>query len=112
MKYKRKKRGGNTNETKLTPRESLILSLIASGFSDDDIANSLFLSVRTVNRHIENIREKLESKSRAHAVAKSLRFGLLSFDEIEKTAETYATQVAVKTAKGAISNNAFILFMA
>ena len=100
MKYKRKKRGGNgnDNEIKLTPRESLILSLIAGGFSDDDIAKSLFVSIRTVNYHVENIRSKLNVKSRTHAVVKALRLRLLSFDGIEKTAEVYAAKTAVKAA--------------
>ncbi len=105
MKYKRKKYHGNNNSNtsntdvkKLTPREFLILSLIAGGFSDKEIANSLFLSWFTVNNYIKNIRSKLDVKSRAHAVVKALRLGLLSFDGIEKTAEVYAAKTAVKAA--------------
>lgn len=111
MKYKRKKRGGNgnngnNNEAKLTTREFLILSLIAGGFSNDDIAKSLFVSLLTVNHHVEHIREKLDAKNRAHAVVKALRLGLLSFDGIEKTAEAYAAKAIAKTvAKATTTNN-------
>ncbi len=97
MKYKRKRRKGSNGKTKLTPSESLILSLIAGGFSDGDIAKHVLVSIRTVNRHIENIREKLDAKNRVHAVVKALRLGLLSFDEIEKTAEEYAAKVVKAT---------------
>ena len=103
MKYKRKKRGGsgNDDEIKLTPREFSILSLIASGFSDNAIADSLSISWMTANNHIKHVRYKLGAKSRAHAVVKALRFGLLSFDEIEKTAEAYATKASANTATNA-----------
>lgn len=109
MKYKRKKRGGsgndsNNNKAKLTSREHLILSLIAGGFYDDDIAKSLFVSLRTVNHHVEHIREKLDVKSRAHAVVKALRLGLLSFDGIEKTAEVYATKATTNATANAATN--------
>ena len=114
MKYKRKKYHGNNNSNtsntsntdvkKLTPREFLILSLIAGGFSDKEIANSLFLSWFTVNNYIKNIRSKLDVKSRAHAVVKALRLGLLSFDGIEKTAEVYAAKAVAKTAVNAATN--------
>ncbi len=99
MKYKRKNRGGtgNDNEAKLTPRESLILSLIASGFSDKEIANSLSISWMTVKNHTKRVLYKLDVKSRAHAVVKVLRLGLLSFDGIEKTAEVYAAKAVAKT---------------
>ena len=97
MKYKRKKRSGNNDETKLTPCESLILSLVASGFSDKEIADSLFISWRTARNHAQQVCYKLGTKSRAYAVVKALRLGLLSFDEIEKTAEAYAAKVVKAT---------------
>lgn len=43
----------------LTPREIEVLELTGSGHSGDEIAEILFLSVKTVYKHKENIRKKL-----------------------------------------------------
>jgi ATP/maltotriose-dependent transcriptional regulator MalT len=46
-------------ETALSPRESEILLLVAEGKDNNRIADELFLSVRTVERHISNAYQKL-----------------------------------------------------
>jgi len=61
----------------LTARESEVLSLLADGLSQADIAARLFISSKTVATHIEHILEKLEVRSRAQAVARAYREGLL-----------------------------------
>lgn len=43
----------------LTPKEVEILELVGSGYSGTEISELLFLSVRTVYKHKENIRKKL-----------------------------------------------------
>ena len=53
----------------LTLREREVLALIAAGRSTPAIAQLLFLSPRTVDKHVENIRTKLGVRSRARAVA-------------------------------------------
>ncbi|WP_375500996.1 LuxR C-terminal-related transcriptional regulator [uncultured Jatrophihabitans sp.] len=53
----------------LTIREREVLGLIAAGRKTTDIARLLFISPRTVDKHVENIRTKLGARSRAHAVA-------------------------------------------
>jgi DNA-binding NarL/FixJ family response regulator len=63
-------KGGN--EANLTAREIEILTLITQGFSNDSIANKLFISVQTVRNHIKNIYDKLQVHSKAQAVAKAL----------------------------------------
>ena len=68
---------------KLTPRELLVLTLVAAGFSDRKIAETLYISIRTVNNYVLDIRAKLKAKSRTHATVKALKKGLLSFEEIE-----------------------------
>lgn len=53
----------------LTEREEEILRLIARRLTDKEIAESLFISARTVNRHVGNILAKLEVSSRREAAA-------------------------------------------
>lgn len=53
----------------LTIREREVLALVASGLKTAAIARLLFLSPRTVDKHVENIRAKLGARSRAHAVS-------------------------------------------
>jgi DNA-binding NarL/FixJ family response regulator len=63
----------------LTPREIEILRLIADGKSNHEIATKLVLSVRTVERHISNIYNKIGASgatARATATAYALRHGL------------------------------------
>ena len=53
----------------LTPREREVAALIADGRSNQQIAEALILSVRTVERHIENIYAKLGVSGRTARVA-------------------------------------------
>lgn len=53
----------------LTAREREVLRLVASGMSNREIANELFLSPRTVERHIANIYNKINAHSKAEATA-------------------------------------------
>lgn len=53
----------------LTQRELEVLRLIAGGQTNNEIAESLFLSVRTVERHIGNIYGKIDARGRADATA-------------------------------------------
>ena len=61
----------------LTRRQREILTLIAQGLSDHDIATRLFLSEHTVHRHVANILTRLDVSSRTAAVARALRADLL-----------------------------------
>jgi DNA-binding NarL/FixJ family response regulator len=60
----------------LTPREVEVLRLIAAGRSNREMAADLFLSVRTVERHITNIYGKVDARTRAEATAYAFRNGL------------------------------------
>jgi DNA-binding CsgD family transcriptional regulator len=62
----------------LTAREGEVLVLIAQGRSNQEIADALWLSVRTVERHINKLYAKIDARSRADAVAYAARHGLLS----------------------------------
>jgi pimeloyl-ACP methyl ester carboxylesterase/DNA-binding CsgD family transcriptional regulator len=61
----------------LTKRETEVLTLVASGLSDREIADRLVLSPHTVHRHVANVRTKLGLPTRAAAVAAAARRGLL-----------------------------------
>ena len=61
----------------LSRREREVLTLVAGGLSDREIAEQLVVSPHTVHRHVANIRNKLGRGSRAAAVAEAARLGLL-----------------------------------
>jgi DNA-binding NarL/FixJ family response regulator len=61
----------------LTPREREILSLLAGGLTQDQIAEQLVIAPKTVATHIERILGKLGVQSRAQAVAVAFREALV-----------------------------------
>jgi DNA-binding CsgD family transcriptional regulator len=61
----------------LSPREIEVLRLVAKGRTNQQIAEQLFLSDKTIARHMQNILAKLEVSSRAAATAMALRAGIL-----------------------------------
>lgn len=61
---------------RLTQREVEVLRLIAAGLTNREIADALFLSIRTVGRHITNIYAKIGVRNKADATAYALRHGL------------------------------------
>ncbi len=61
----------------LSDREGEVLTFLAAGLSNADIARRLFVSVGTVKRHTHNIYRKLEVSRRTEAVAEARRRGLV-----------------------------------
>ena len=61
----------------LTDREQEVLSLLAEGATNDEIAKSLVISPKTVERHRENIMHKLNLHSRAELVRYAIRKGII-----------------------------------
>lgn len=57
----------------LTDREMEILTLLARGYQDKEIADQLFLSIKTVRTHLRSIYQKLHVRSRTEAVLRYLR---------------------------------------
>lgn len=62
----------------LSEREIEVLRLVAAGLTNQAIAEQLFISRFTVNRHTANIYGKIDAANRAEAAAYATRYGLLS----------------------------------
>lgn len=62
----------------LSPREVDVLRLIVRGLTNRAIASELFLSERTVHRHVSNIFDKLGVSSRTHAATLAIERGIVS----------------------------------
>ena len=65
------------SQLELSKRELEILSLLAQGHSNQEIAAKLFVSLSTVKTHIQNLFEKLDVKRRTQAVEKAKRLNLI-----------------------------------
>lgn len=66
-----------TSQTRLSKREMEILTLIANGLAQKQIASELNISIYTVAEHIHNLYEKLNVPNAPAAVAKAYKDGLL-----------------------------------
>ena len=62
----------------LTPREREVLTYIAEGYTNREIAEALVISVKTVDRHRENIMQKLNLHSRVELVKYAIEKGLIT----------------------------------
>ena len=73
----RASRGEATPEDPLTPRELEVVKLIAEGHTSEEIAEQLFISKKTVDRHRANILEKLGMRNRVELTRYAIRRGLV-----------------------------------
>ena len=64
-----RERSTSAHRSLLTPRELQVLRMVAAGMTNKTIAVELFLSERTIDRHVSNIFRKLNVPSRAAATA-------------------------------------------
>jgi DNA-binding NarL/FixJ family response regulator len=78
--------GGKAMETlvaPLTARETQILSFVANGNTNKQIASALQISEQTIKNHVSAILRKLNANDRAHAVVLAIRHGWISVDAAE-----------------------------
>ena len=68
------------NPAGLTNKEIEVLTLLAHGGSNAQVARRLHRSTKTIDHHVSAILEKLGARSRTEAVAKALTLGLLRDD--------------------------------
>jgi DNA-binding NarL/FixJ family response regulator len=69
--------GEGVPEDPLTPREQEVIKLIAEGHTSDEIAETLVISKKTVERHRANILEKLGMRNRVDLTRYAIRRGLV-----------------------------------
>jgi DNA-binding NarL/FixJ family response regulator len=70
-------KNGNGTDPGLSPREQQILSLLAEGRTQRQIADELVISAKTVGTHIQHVLSKLGVNTRAQAVSVAFRRGLV-----------------------------------
>jgi DNA-binding NarL/FixJ family response regulator len=72
-------RGGRDEEEfdVLTPRELEVLKLIAEAYTSKQIGDELFISIKTVDRHRQNILDKLGMRDRVELTRYAIRRGLI-----------------------------------
>ncbi|GGR59347.1 DNA-binding response regulator [Deinococcus seoulensis] len=75
-------RGGEMRET-LTPKETIVLQLIAHGYSNRDIAADQNVSEATVKTHVSRLLGKLGLDSRTQAALYALKNGVASLDGVD-----------------------------
>lgn len=73
------KQGNTDTFNLLSDREKEVLTLIAKGFSNKEMAEQLVISVKTVETHKSNLMEKLQMKTRPELVEFALKKGLLGY---------------------------------
>jgi ATP/maltotriose-dependent transcriptional regulator MalT len=64
-------------QTGISSREYEVLELMAQGYSNQEIAEKLFVSLNTIKTHITNIFLKLEAKRRTQAVQRAKELQLI-----------------------------------
>jgi DNA-binding NarL/FixJ family response regulator len=60
----------------LTNQERKVLSLLSKGFSNDEIAEKLFLSGHTIRNYISSINDKLGTKDRFEALRLAIEYNI------------------------------------
>jgi len=74
----RSEAGAPETREELTPREQEVLTFIAEGYSNREIAEALVISVKTVDRHRENLMRKLQLHNRVELVKYAIEKGLIT----------------------------------
>lgn len=74
--------GKSQYATSLSEREHQILELVATGLTNQDIAQTLEISKRTVDNHISNILTKTKTDNRVELVRWALQWGKVCLNDV------------------------------
>jgi DNA-binding NarL/FixJ family response regulator len=74
--------------SRLSPRETEVLGLLARGLTSSQVADDLVLSEETIHTHVRNACRKLDARGRLHAVIVALGTGELDLSELTADSDT------------------------
>jgi len=72
--------GDDQQVVKLTQREIEVLTHVIQGKSSKEVADTLFISKRTVDFHLANVYDKLHVNNRVQAFRRATRLGLIPYE--------------------------------
>ncbi|NBH10365.1 response regulator transcription factor [Amycolatopsis sp. SID8362] len=72
-----------TQRNRLTHRQLEVLTRLAAGRRNAEIADELGVTTETIRKHVKRIMNRLETQDRAHAVARGYQLGLVGFPGAE-----------------------------
>jgi DNA-binding NarL/FixJ family response regulator len=67
-------------EPVISKREEEVLQLVAEGLSTTEVAEQLFISVKTVKNHLASVYDKLDARDRTQAVVRAVKMGIIRLD--------------------------------
>ena len=67
-------------ESVISKRDEEVLQLVADGFSTVEVAQKLYISIKTVKNHLASIYQKLDTADRTQAVVRAVRMGIIRLD--------------------------------
>lgn len=67
----------HAGKDRLTERQQEVLVMLSLGFTDAEIARSLWIGETTAKRHVRDVLSKLDARNRAHAVHIAHKKGIL-----------------------------------
>ena len=82
--YQAKRSDQRTGVDALTPREREVLQLIAEGYTNQGIANELYISVKTVEAHKAHIMSKLHARNRTDLIRYAIRKGIVRLESADE----------------------------
>lgn len=82
--YQAKRTDQRNGVEALTSREREVLQLIAEGYTNQGIANELYISVKTVEAHKAHIMAKLHARNRTDLIRYAIRKGIVRLESVEE----------------------------
>jgi DNA-binding NarL/FixJ family response regulator len=95
---------GGTRRRGLTVRERQVLTLLARGFTGEEVARELAVSAETVRAHVRNAVTKLHARTRLHAVVMAVQSGEIEPYARDAPASAASEQDRERDRKGDLTN--------